>query len=435
MKIYDDRKYKTNNLVSNNLISNIKGIENEQNYFAVICASKIVFISGKEEKIRRSIRSRENIFLNGSFKPLGGEIFAISGKNKKIELIDTDKNCLIRKIKAHKKSIYDLGFSHDKIRIITGSDDFSVKLWDITTQKCLSSFNYHRNFVRSVSFFPEHNSICGSSSFDGTIKIYDLRCHRPVVSTFNHSCPVEMFSFLPGGNKLMSIGGNQLKIWCALSKKKILTINEKKGITTSELYSADSILYCGLKGELKKYNFFKNQLSSVCFFRSNIISITSLSLGLMIGFSNGKICFKKYLKKNLNYNFFSEKYKDNILVQYKKKCIDSCSNFFYFPKQKKSFLIKKELNQKIKNKKKSERKKNLNFYLKRNSFEFMIKKKMFDIIFQNLLEVKNGRVLITIFEEFVKKKRAGKRFIYCQYRTFSLYSGYNYKRFLYDFLP
>ena len=54
-------------------------------------------------------------------------------------------------------------------RIISASDDKSVKIWDINTGEILNSFDSHSDYVYAVDFMRNGNLVTGSR--DGTVKI------------------------------------------------------------------------------------------------------------------------------------------------------------------------------------------------------------------------------------------------------------------------
>ena len=65
------------------------------------------------------------------------------------------------------------------------SDDKSVKLWDLNTQKLLISFNQHTNIVKQTCFSPDGTCLI-SGSFDKNIKVVDIRSKR-VIQEYNNA--------------------------------------------------------------------------------------------------------------------------------------------------------------------------------------------------------------------------------------------------------
>ncbi|ETN97144.1 WD-40 repeat protein [Reticulomyxa filosa] len=69
--------------------------------------------------------------------------------------------------------------------VLSGSDDFSVRLWDIRSGKQIQMFNRHTNIIRCVEYSPfvindsigNSNVICSGSN-DNTIRFWDIRSNK-----------------------------------------------------------------------------------------------------------------------------------------------------------------------------------------------------------------------------------------------------------------
>lgn len=59
--------------------------------------------------------------------------------------------------------------------VLVGFDEGSVKLYETESAKCLKSFDSHTKWISAVEFNPKVESLFLSSSFDGTVKVWDTR--------------------------------------------------------------------------------------------------------------------------------------------------------------------------------------------------------------------------------------------------------------------
>jgi len=67
-----------------------------------------------------------------------------------------------------------VSFSPDGRRIVSGSVDNTLKVWDAESGQEMLTLKGHSSSVRSVSFSPDGKRIV-SGSFDKTVKIWDGR--------------------------------------------------------------------------------------------------------------------------------------------------------------------------------------------------------------------------------------------------------------------
>ena len=67
-------------------------------------------------------------------------------------------------------------------KVASGSDDNTVKLWDVMSGECLQTLEGHSHRVNSVSFSPDGTKVA-TGSFDNTIKIWEDPRHRELKVT------------------------------------------------------------------------------------------------------------------------------------------------------------------------------------------------------------------------------------------------------------
>lgn len=76
----------------------------------------------------------------------------------------------------HKNAILDLAFSSDDKLLATGAGDQTAHIIDIFSQQVTHKLTGHSASVKQVRFQPESSSIVATSSRDGSIQLWDLRC-------------------------------------------------------------------------------------------------------------------------------------------------------------------------------------------------------------------------------------------------------------------
>ncbi|MCL1463516.1 WD40 repeat domain-containing protein, partial [Argonema galeatum] len=73
---------------------------------------------------------------------------------------------------GHKSFVFSVAFSPDGQRIVSGSDDNTVRLWDLQGNPIGSPFMGHEDFVTSVAFSPDGEMIV-SGSGDKTLRLWN----------------------------------------------------------------------------------------------------------------------------------------------------------------------------------------------------------------------------------------------------------------------
>lgn len=68
--------------------------------------------------------------------------------------------------------VWDISYHYTGDFLLSGSQDKTVKLWDMNVMKCKDTFRGHTNGIMSVIFEPYGNTLC-SSSADKTISLWD----------------------------------------------------------------------------------------------------------------------------------------------------------------------------------------------------------------------------------------------------------------------
>lgn len=78
--------------------------------------------------------------------------------------------------RPHYNAILDMVFSNDDAALVTASGDQTARIIDMVTETEDCRLMGHSCSLKTVRFQPRHNSILATSSRDGNVKIWDLRC-------------------------------------------------------------------------------------------------------------------------------------------------------------------------------------------------------------------------------------------------------------------
>ncbi|KAM3103583.1 toll/interleukin-1 receptor domain-containing protein [Phormidesmis sp. 146-12] len=125
------------------------------------------------------------------------------------------------RLKGHSERVYSVSFSPDGKMIATGSEDKTVKLWDLQGRQ-LQTLKGHSGGVRSVSFSPDGKTLATGSN-DNTVKLWDLQ-GRELQTLKGHSGMVLSVSFSPDGKTLATGSDDNTAILWNLDLNSLMTL-------------------------------------------------------------------------------------------------------------------------------------------------------------------------------------------------------------------
>jgi WD40 repeat protein len=176
--------------------------------------------TGPKATPTKPVESQEILTLNGhsgsvysvSFSPDGKRIVSGSDDNL-LKVWDANSGQALQTLKGDAFYVYSVSFSPDGKRIVSGGDDKTVKVWDAENGQEILTLTGHSESVNSVSFSPDGKRIV-SGSDDKTLKIWDAESGQETLTLKGHSIGVSSVAFSPDGQRIVSAGIN-VKIWDA----------------------------------------------------------------------------------------------------------------------------------------------------------------------------------------------------------------------------
>ncbi|PRP79879.1 WD40 repeat-containing protein SMU1-like [Planoprotostelium fungivorum] len=114
----------------------------------------------------------------------------------------------------HDDAILCLAFTSDSVNLASGSQDGKIKVWQISTGKCLVKFEQaHSQGVTCVQFAKDNTQLL-SGSFDATIRIHGLKSGKTLKIFRGHSSFVNDCIFSLDNTKIYSASSDStVKVW------------------------------------------------------------------------------------------------------------------------------------------------------------------------------------------------------------------------------
>lgn len=107
-------------------------------------------------------------------------LVAIGDEEGSIRLIDSSSDSDFTKahvlLRPHRNAVMDIAFSPDDFQLATASGDQTARIIDMHTQQTLCILSGHQSSVKQVRFQPHDENMITTSSRDGSVMVWDLRC-------------------------------------------------------------------------------------------------------------------------------------------------------------------------------------------------------------------------------------------------------------------
>ncbi|WP_020377887.1 NACHT and WD40 repeat domain-containing protein [Candidatus Microthrix parvicella] len=130
-----------------------------------------------------------------------------------IRVWDPDERTELGRLEGHTNTVLSVGWSPDGTRLVSGSNDGTIRIWDPEDGTELGRLEGHTNTVWSVGWSPDGTRLVSGSN-DGTIRIWDPNERTELGRLEGHTGTVLSVGWSPDGTRLVS-GSNDgtIRIW------------------------------------------------------------------------------------------------------------------------------------------------------------------------------------------------------------------------------
>jgi serine/threonine protein kinase/WD40 repeat protein len=140
---------------------------------------------------------------------------------------------------GHTDTIWSVALSPDGTRALSGSEDNTIRLWDLTKHEELRTIKGHRGVINAVAFLPDgHRAVSGSD--DKTLRLWNLDTGDDIWRVEGKTGVVQAVSILPGGDSALTADGDRLlRSWRLKDGQELRRYEGHKGLARCVIALAD----------------------------------------------------------------------------------------------------------------------------------------------------------------------------------------------------
>jgi serine/threonine protein kinase len=142
-------------------------------------------------------------------------------------------------LKGHTGRVLSVAISPDGKWIVSGSQDRTVRVWDSSTGRNHLTLEGHTDAVWSVAISPDGKQII-SGSLDSTLKLWDSSTAQNLGTLYGHRGSVRSVAISPDGKQIVSGSSDQtVKLWDSSTRQELLSLKGHTGGVSSVAISSD----------------------------------------------------------------------------------------------------------------------------------------------------------------------------------------------------
>jgi hypothetical protein len=155
----------------------------------------------------------------------------------------------------------------DGRRAVSGSDDETLRAWDLETGQTLTTLQGHTNWVSAVAITPDDRRAV-SGSWDKTLRVWDLETGQTLTTLQGHTDSVSAVAITPDGRRAVSGSvDNTLRIWDLRDGKEVVLLTVDANVTACAVAHDNRTIVAG------------DSLGRVHFLRLEGLDPTKLAIG------------------------------------------------------------------------------------------------------------------------------------------------------------
>ena len=206
-----------------------------------------------------SAQQEHTLFRHGgsirtvAYSPVNSSLFASAGDNRAVKLWNL-QNDTVTTLGHHTDTVNSIAFSADGQLLASGGDDYTFKVWDVSRQREIESFQHITDNsisqIKAVTFSPNGQRLATAGVH---VKLWDTHTWKEI-TTLRHDEWVWAVAFSADG-KLLATGdaSGQVNVWNLQSRQLIAQRQADSNAIYAVRFSPNNQILAGAgyKGQIK----------------------------------------------------------------------------------------------------------------------------------------------------------------------------------------
>ena len=207
--------------------------------FALLLTSVLLLpIRTTTAQLKATLEGHTDLVWSVAFSP-NGQTLASGSQDRTIRLWNLNNGNLKRTLTGHRDAVNSIAFSPDGRTLASGSWDGTIRLWNPNNGNLKRTLTGHTDGISSVAFSPDGQTLA-SASGDRTIRLWNPNNGNLKRTLTGHTDGISSVAFSPDGQALASGSPDQtIRLWNPNNGKHIKTLTGHTGDIPRMMFSPD----------------------------------------------------------------------------------------------------------------------------------------------------------------------------------------------------
>ncbi|NEQ96953.1 MAG: protein kinase [Cyanothece sp. SIO2G6] len=186
-----------------------------------------------------------------------------------------------RQLVGHRDRIHAVALSPNGQTIASGGGDAVIKLWAVESGEAIAPLTGHASAINDLIITPDSQTLI-SASTDKTIKLWNLVTRTEIGTLTGHSSYINQLSLSPDGTLLASASADRtIKVWNLTSQQQVATLTDHTSPVNTVIFSHDGsrLISGGADNQIKIWDLATYQRIATLDKHTNAINTVKIAPG------------------------------------------------------------------------------------------------------------------------------------------------------------